>query len=307
MHESLLKHCLNFHLYIFAFDDVSFTILKAIKPEKTTIVSLSEFETKELLEAKKSRTIAEYCWTCTPSTISWLLKKYNLPHCTYLDADLLFYSDPAVLVNEMIEHNKSVLITEHHFSWLPRLYEEKRGGKFCVQFVTFNNESESLKVLEQWKSQCIEWCYSRYEDGKFGDQKYLEEWPSLYGNVYVLQHQGGGLAPWNIQQYRFEKIGNALYGIVKKDKMKFIPVFYHYQYVKQIALSVFDIGWYLIPRNVIRQLYLPYIKRIIEIETTLRDTYNFKLKFIVMKPDGLKNLIKVFIKKISGYNILKIF
>ena len=144
MYESLNDQSNNFHLFIFAFDDLSFKILQKLSLDFTTVISLDQFETDELREVKKSRTTAEYCWTCTPSTVSYILKNYDVPHCTYIDADLYFYSDPSVLISEMEENGKSVLITEHRFSPLPRLYEEKRGGRFCVQFITFlNKESKS--------------------------------------------------------------------------------------------------------------------------------------------------------------------
>ena len=85
-----------------------------------------------------------------------------------------------------------------------------------MQFITFLNEENSLKVLDKWRKQCIDWCYARYEDGKFGDQKYLDEWPSIYQNIHILQHQGGGIAPWNLRQYRFYKEGNSIKGRVRK-------------------------------------------------------------------------------------------
>ena len=90
------------------------------KLNKVTVVSSDEFETDELKEVKKERSKAEYCWTCTPSVISYVLRKYDVPDCTYIDSDLFFYSDPAVLISELDQHNKNVLITEHRFSFLPR-------------------------------------------------------------------------------------------------------------------------------------------------------------------------------------------
>jgi hypothetical protein len=306
MHESLLRYCKDFHLYIFAFDDVSYNILNALNPEKTTIIPLNEFETRELLEVKKTRTIAEYCWTCTPSTILYVLERYKVLHCTYIDADIYFYSDPSTLISEMTYNNKTVLITEHRFSLLPKIYEEKRGGRFCVQFVTFMNETESLNVLKKWKGQCIEWCFARYEDGKFGDQKYLEEWPELYANIHILQHQGGGLAPWNITQYRFEDDGDDFQGTVRKTGEHFRPVFFHFQYVKQIAYSVFDIGWYLIRHDIINIFYLPYLKRVIQITNKLSNNFNFHLQFVVLKHNSVKEFLKNYFKRFTGYNIIKI-
>ena len=69
-----------------------------MKLNKATIISLKEFEDEELLRIKPSRSIAEYCWTCTSSTILYVLEKYKVESCTYLDADLFFYSSPSPII-----------------------------------------------------------------------------------------------------------------------------------------------------------------------------------------------------------------
>lgn len=307
MYESLIKHTSDFHLYIFVFDNLSENILKDLNLKNVTVISLTELETPELSEVKKTRSKAEYCWTCTPSVISYVLEKYETDDCTYIDSDLFFYSDPAVLISELDRNNKNVLITEHRFSYLPRLYELKRAGRFCVQFMTFKNEESSLLVLDKWRKQCIEWCYSRYEDGKFGDQKYLEEWPEIYSNVHILEHQGGGVAPWNIQQYRFNTKGDSLTGTVRKSGVVFKVVFYHFQYVKFIQNGSFDIGWYFFSSGVRKTIYHEYLRKLSEIEVRLQSLYeNYKTGFADFKSTSIKEALKTGTKKYLGYNIMKI-
>jgi hypothetical protein len=306
MYESLHDNASDFHLYIFAFDDLTNNILRDKNLENVTVVSLKDFENPELLEVKKERSKAEYCWTCTPSVISYVIKKYGVPACTYIDSDLYFYSDPAILVDEMPENNKSVLITEHRFSTLPRLYEEKRAGRFCVQFITFLNKEDSLQVLEKWRKQCIDWCYARYEDGKFGDQKYLDEWPAVYNNIHILQNHGGGVAPWNLMSYKFSRNKFSITGKLRKSGIRFKVVFFHFQYVKIHNNDTFDIGWYHITESIKKDFYVPYLRRIKEIEKELRiQNDHYKTGFTSFRTDSLKDLLKTGFKKMFGYNILK--
>ena len=307
MYESLKTQTADFHLYIFAFDNIAYNILKALNLEKATIISLKEFESLELLKVKDSRTKAEYCWTSTPSTVLYVLEKFSVPECTYIDADLMFFSDPAILIDEMNQNCKTVLITEHRYSKLPKLFSKKRNGRFCVQFITFKNETGSLKVLDRWREQCIDWCFSKYEDGKFGDQKYLDEWPEMYQNIHILNNPGGGIAPWNICQYIFRKNENSLTAIIRRNKDKFDVVFYHYQYVKLLENGNVDIGWYFIPSKIRKLFYLPYLEQISKKEDLLKSSFKYyKTGFTKFDAKNIKNLLKIGFKRITYYNILKL-
>ena len=307
MYQSLYAQTTDFHLYVFAFDDLTNEILLSLNLDKVTIISLKEFETNELRRVKKERNKAEYCWTCTPSVISYVIEEYNVSECTYVDADLFFYSDPVPLISELDQYKKNVLITEHRFSYLPRLYEEKRAGRFCVQFMTFRNENSSLMVLDKWRRQCIEWCFARYENGKFGDQKYLDKWPDIYQNVHILKHEGGGIAPWNLMKYRFVNDGFVISGQVKKSKSLFPVIFFHFQYVKLVENGSFDVGWYLIPSSVKELFYLPYIQKILETEIRIKNiNVNYNTGYTTFRSDSLKNFLKAGLKEKLKYNILKI-
>jgi hypothetical protein len=302
MYNSLVKNLKEFHLYIFAFDNLCYDILKKENLANTTIISLKEFENEELLKVKPERSKAEYCWTSTPSTIQYVLDNYNVPFCTYIDADLYFYNNPEVLENEMSD-KESVLIAEHRYSWLAKLYEEKRAGRFCVQYITFKKNNLGRKVLESWSKQCIDWCYNRYEDGKFGDQKYLDVWPDKYQEIHILKNHGGGLAPWNVQQYKFKK--SAFSFVRKKNKEEYQLVFYHFHFVRFMENRKIDIGWHRIPAIIKEQIYLPYINEIMQYETYLSEKYPlYTTSYMKTNSKGIKNIIKNIFKFVSNYNLI---
>lgn len=306
MYESLKSHLDKFHLYFFAFDDLSLKILKNLNLENSTIISLQEFETPELLEVKPLRTKAEYCWTSTSSTIEYVLNNYNVQNCTYIDADLFFYNSPSVLIDEL-KDEKTVLISEHRYSMISRLFEEKRAGRFCVQFITFGNDEKSRIVLRRWKDQCIDWCYARYEDGKFGDQKYLDKWPSLYKNVKISENIGGGVAPWNIKQYIFLRGDDKLTGVDIKTGKHFDLIYYHFHFVRFMDNRYVDLGWNVIPKDSLNDLYRNYINTIIKIESDLEKSFNdYKTVYYSTKTSDLKDYVKQMIKTISGFNLFKL-
>ncbi len=262
LHQSLMEQCKAFHLYVFAFDDLSHTYLNELELPNLTVISLKTFEDKALLDIKSGRTAAEYCWTCTPSTVLYCIEKYNLTHCTYIDADMYFYSDPAVLVEEMGDN--SVLITDHRYT--PRYDQSAKSGKYCVQFVCFKNTEQGLKVLNWWRNACIEWCYNRFEEGKFGDQKYLDDWTTRFKGVHDLRHLGGGVAPWNVQQYSFALENGKLMGLEISSGKQFYLVFYHYhslRFFERDVVCYCDTD-YDLSHEVKELLYRPYVNNLMK-------------------------------------------
>lgn len=260
MYRSLEACCDHFHLYIVAFDDTCHRLLNQLELKSATIISLQEFEDEKLLKIKPTRSRAEYCWTCSSSTILYCLEKYDLPQCTYIDADLYFYSDPAVLLEEMGDH--SILITEHRYS--PQYEKGILTGKYCVQFISFKKDEYGMEALKWWRDRCIEWCYARHENGKFGDQKYLDDWTERFKKVWVLQHLGGGLAAWNVQQYSFTKKEGKLWGKELSTGKKFPVIFYHFHYVRFYKDDLLELGRRTLSRQVLSLIYRPYIKELMQ-------------------------------------------
>ena len=302
MYRSLLRVCSDYHLFIFAFDETSRVILEDMALKNATIISLKEFENEELLKAKADRSKSEYCWTCTPSVIEYCLNQYRILECTYIDADLYFFSDPTLLLDELKEDG--VLITSHRYT---KKYDKSAtSGTYCVQFITFRNDTIGREVLTWWRDRCIEWCYARFENGKFGDQKYLDNWTQKFQGIRELVHEGGGVAPWNIQQYKVNENKQTFFVTNKKSGYVFELIFYHFHAVKFLKGNLIDMGSYELPGDSI-QLYEIYIKEIALVDYDL-----IKLGFKkVVQPYKSKNYTPSFvhklIRKFAGvYNVMKV-
>lgn len=269
MYRSLLANDPAFHLYIFAFDDKALEVLLGEELTHVTVVSLREFEDEQLLAIKQSRSRAEYCWTCTSSIILYCIEKYALDHCTYLDADLWFFGSPEPLFREL--GSRSILLTEHRYS--PAYAKDIKNGKFCVQFVTFKNDERGMAALKWWREQCLAWCFARHEDGKFGDQGYLTDWESRFPGVHSLQHLGGGVAAWNVQQYKFTLEDKKVFGMEIETRRDFELVFYHFHYLRFISNGTIELGRRVLSASVLELIYRPYVRELEAIKVELLKKY----------------------------------
>lgn len=206
MWRSLAIHDRDSVLWVLALDEFTAEVLKEIGGTWLRVVRLEEVETgdAELAAAKVNRSRAEYYFTLSPCWPRWLLRaRPEIARITYLDADLFFFDDPAAMFDAMDAGRASVLITRHRFpEWL-RHYE--KHGVFNVGVLSFRCDEAGLKCLEQWRSQCLAWCFDRLEDGKYADQKYLDAWPErLVDALLVLEDPGVNAAPWNWAGKRWE-------------------------------------------------------------------------------------------------------
>ncbi|MFI5153333.1 MAG: hypothetical protein ACHQET_08380 [Chitinophagales bacterium] len=267
MYDSLLKNSSSFHLYVLAFDDHSLHWLSETTRPHLTAISLKEFEDEKLLKVKSERTNAEYCWTCTPSIILYCLKKLDLPSCTYVDADMIFYEDPLVLINEA--GASSIIISEHRYT---REYDVSlTHGIYCVQFMYFKSNEEGLGALNWWREKCLEWCFAYLDHGRFGDQKYLDDWTTRFRGVHVMQHPGGGIAPWNIQQYEFAFTENKIKLRRKNQSSWESLIFFHFHGLKFYSdQKVSYTGtMYEIDPTVNELIYRPYVNSLENIQDKL--------------------------------------
>ena len=232
MIRSLKHFCPDMKIYVLCMDEKRKSILERLNLPFVICITLAEVENEELLVAKADRGVAEYCWTLSSCFTWYVMQNYSeIDLLTYVDADLLFYSDVQPLFDEI--GDASIAIIEHRFT--ERLKDREVNGRFCVEWVGFRRDDQGLACLSRWREQCIEWCYYRLEDGKMGDQKYLDEWPSRYSTCHIIMHPGAGIAPWNYAQYHFGKVIN---GSLTVDSAPLI--FYHFHQFQLLDNGKFD-------------------------------------------------------------------
>ncbi len=254
LYASLMQHAGDFTLWILCMDDQVFQALTKLQLPKTQLVRLADLEDDELRQVKTTRSPVEYCWTLTPSLPLYILTQHpELEHITYLDADTYFFSSPQPIYDEWV--GKSILIVSHNYA--PRyVYKIPESGIYNVEFLIFRNDANGLACLRWWRERCNEWCYFRLEDGKLGDQMYLNDWTTRFSGVQVLQHLGGGVAPWNIERFHFSQRE----GQVKIDQLPVI--FYHYHALRWYGGRHYDpaLGYWYLPSRVRHFIYKPYIR-----------------------------------------------
>ena len=260
LHDSLSKHAGSFHLWVICMDELVFEQLSQLNLPNLTSIRLSDVEDDRLKEVKPTRNSGEYCWTLTPFTPEIIFRlALDANRVTYLDADLFFFDSPDSFFEELESSGKHVLITEHAYA--PEYeFRSETSGKFCVQFMTFMRTKDAFEVMHWWQERCLEWCYARFEDGKFGDQKYLDSWPEVFSRqVHVLKQTTRTLAPWNV-----------LY-LLSKQNIGFKPVIYHFHSLRILSpykVKLFEnykVGIYAL------QLYKQYINTLDKSIATMID------------------------------------
>jgi len=257
-YETLREHSSReISLWVLCLDEKVHEFLSQAQFAGIKPIRLSDLEATDqaLASVKESRSRAEYYFTCTPCLAKFVLDQNpEVSDITYIDSDLCFFDDPELIFSEIGEN--SIAITPHRFSDSNKYREQ--WGLYNVGFNYFRRDDDGLKCLNWWRDRCLEWCYDRLEDGKFADQKYLDDWPERFKNVKVLDHPGVNLAPWNVDGAHLSQSKNIF---VNGKKL----IFYHFHGLKKVKKTLFDPNWFIYKINpcniLISEIYQKYINK----------------------------------------------
>ncbi len=262
--SSLSEHSRNFRLYVLCLDDICYDALMRASIDPVVPIRLPDLEAydADLHAARARRSLVEFYFTLTPALPLYLLERFpEIDLITYLDSDLYFFDDAERVFDEI--GDASVAIIGHRFSETGKFRE--RYGIYNVGWVSWRRDEAGLACLEWYRRACIEWCFDHADGERFADQKYLDDWPTRFSGVRIVENKGCNLAPWNLETYVFSLEGERL--MIEGDPL----VFYHFQSLTnplEPTLETTGLQMYATspitydPELAMRTLYQPYAQAI---------------------------------------------
>lgn len=268
LHQSLETHSPGFVLWVLCLDDETHRVLGKLGLANVRLVKLEDLESAdpELLGVKAGRLFYEYYWTCGPAFLRYLLElDASIEILAYVDADIFFFANATALLDELGDGD--ILLHEHRSVREPD--DQRVVTRFNVGVMLFRRTADAIACIRRWREQCIEWCFDRYENGRFGDQAYLDDWPALFNGVVVAQHEGIGMAPWRVGSVRLEHTG----GMVTVQGWPL--VFFHFSKMRRIARFLYHLhDWrfhrYRVDGALRHGIYAPYARALYSAERRIR-------------------------------------
>lgn len=212
LYKSALEYVPDCQFSFLCLDDESKKILDELKLPNLQTNIISDLKNIELEKVRQSRTRGEFAFTAKSNYLAYLIKttEYSFGDIIiWADADILFYSSAKQLINEVLRGH-SIIRTSHKFK-TDKEYLNEKVGKYNAGMIFFKIDENSKQCIQEWSKQCIDWCFHRLEDGKLGDQMYLNDWHNKYKGVYDLPHKGVNTGTWNINNYKVTNVANRFY------------------------------------------------------------------------------------------------
>ncbi|MEY0303687.1 hypothetical protein AB7W11_17370 [Providencia manganoxydans] len=215
--DSIIKNGDKSNIYVLSMDDESYEIISSFTQSYANVFILKEENVinDNIRDLKNTRHYFSYCWTLKSIFCMFILDLINEHDCvTYTDSDLFFMGNASSYLSSK---DYSVFFTfEEQF--LPKNKHDKKKeynniksivGDFNSGFISFKKDAKGKQVLSWWQNKCIESC--DVNDVTFGDQKYLNEVPSLFDNVFYEPSTVINIGPWNVLKREWKRRNNDVF------------------------------------------------------------------------------------------------
>ncbi|MFP7393219.1 cell envelope integrity protein TolA [Niallia circulans] len=282
VYESLAKNSDNFNLWVCCTDAITHKFLNEKNLKNMHLIRVEEIENDQLRAVKQERMINEYCWTLKSFLIEYILKNNDIEQVLYCDGDIYFFSNPASIFNEW--GSASIFLTpQRDLDWV-----EQKYGKYQAGIIGFRKDEIGLSAVQWWKDRCIEWCGVVENNGRFGDQKYLDQLPIMYDNVRISSNLGVNAAPWNIiynNDFNVSLQGDNVF--INNDPL----VAYHFSCITIYDSDKYDL-WSMhqlnIQKEIMNYIYVPYLDLLEKLIKNYQNSYPGIIKATLSTKDFLQ-------------------
>jgi hypothetical protein len=204
LHKSINNFFKIYTINILCLDEKIYLALKKLDLAQVNLITLGHLDQYNLDEIRSTRSYREFVWSLTPTICHYCLKYLKIKNIAFIDVDIEILSPPTNEIFDFMSSQREVMITPHGFE--PSFDLSQNSGIFCVQFIIFKGNNTSIKIIEHWMAQCNLNSSSQSSHDVFGDQFYLNEWPSEYGDIiYIYQQKEHFQAPWNTNRFPYSE------------------------------------------------------------------------------------------------------
>ncbi|MDH3277302.1 MAG: glycosyltransferase [Nitrosopumilus sp.] len=209
--DSFLKNNSNGRVFVLLTD----TLEERFDPkkEKFTLFNIEDIKIENLKSFCFKYTILERNTGIKASFLKFLLNRYNLKKIAYFDPDIFFTNSLENLWKVL--DKKSILLTPHITEHIkddkrPTESEITNSGIYNLGFIGISNSESAKKFLDWWESKLLEFGFNDVKKGMFTDQKWVDEVPSKFKDVFIINHPGYNVAYWNLMQRTVKVSGGKI-------------------------------------------------------------------------------------------------
>lgn len=262
--RSMERHCRPFRVDVLALTlECEHALRKRIaskelSEDEVNVISLVDFIRESpypLEEIRQQRSPKSFVWTLEPLSVEACYKRNPGSDVIFIDADLMFFSDPCDLVFEL---NADICLTPH---WFPhgKEYMAETVGQYNLGFAWFRGNSCAVeRHLADWSQRAVASC-----SDATGMQRELDNWRNDdLVNVRSFPPEVN-CGPWSLPEIRLVD-GVA----TMKDGSPLVA--YHFHEFREgkgrnpctIKGRQFNMTNYEIHPSTMESVYLPYVKEL---------------------------------------------
>ncbi len=224
--------------------------LKQLHPESKFVIGLVDEKIKEIdysripfevlpvssIEPKFEELLIKYniieLNTCIkPRMFEYLFSRRNVGSIVFLDPDIQVFQ--AMNDLQKILENYSIVLVPHIYTPIPvdgKTPQESNFlnyGIYNLGFIAVKNTTISVQFIRWWKETTYNFGFFSVKDGLFVDQLPINLVPIFFDEVYIMDHFGYNMAPWNLHERWLGRVKDK-YEVNGRDDL----VFYHFSCFK---------------------------------------------------------------------------